>query len=96
MHGNFTKRATTAEEKERLLKHDKLEKEDWNTLNDVMAILEPFYKLTKRAKGIIITGNRGILSNYMTTLNSLLAHVREARDDIDLRLSNDDLVTEGL
>ena len=61
-----------------------------------MAILEPFYELTKRAEGTTITGDRGILSNYMTTLNSLLAHVREARDDIDLRLSNDDLVTEGL
>jgi hypothetical protein len=96
MHGSSTKRATTAEEKERLLKHDMLEKEDWDTLNDVIAILEPFYKLTKRAEGITITSDRGILSNYMTTLNSLLAHVREARDDIDLRLSNDELVTEGL
>ena len=28
MHGSSTKRATTAEEKERLLKHDALEKED--------------------------------------------------------------------
>jgi hypothetical protein len=96
MHGSSTKRATTADEKERLLKHDALEKEDWDTLNDVMAILEPFYKLTIRAEGTTITGDRGILSNYLTTLNTLLAHVREARDDIDLRLSNDDLVTDQL
>ena len=47
-------------------------------------------------QGTTIAGDRGILSNYMTTLNSLLAHVQEARDDIDLRLSNDELVTEGL
>jgi hypothetical protein len=62
----------------------------------VIAILEPFYKLTKRAKGIIITSNRGILSNYIITLNSLLAYIREARDDIDLQLSNDNLAIEGL
>src|SRR6266536_5570953 len=61
-----------------------------------MAILEPFYKLTIRAEGTTISSDRGILSNYMTTLNTLLAHVREARDDIDLRLNNDDLVTEQL
>ena len=75
MHSNSIKRAITAEEKERLLKHDKLKKEDQDTLNNVMAILKPFYKLTKRAEGTTITGNRGILSNYMTTLNSLLAYV---------------------
>ena len=96
MHSNSTKQATTAEEKERLLKHDKLEKEDQDTLNDVIAILEPFYKLTKRAEGTTITGDRGILSNYITTLNSLLAHIREARDNINLRLSNDNLVIKGL
>jgi len=62
----------------------------------VIAILEPFYKLTKRAEGTTITGDRGILSNYITTLNSLLAHIREARDNINLQLSNDDLVIEGL
>ena len=62
----------------------------------MIAILKPFYKLIKRAEGTTITSNRGILSNYITILNSLLAHVREARDDIDLRLSNDDLIIEGL
>ncbi len=96
MHRSSTKRATTAKERERLLKHDKLEKEDWDALNDVMAILEPFYKLTKRAEGTTLTRDQGILSNYMTTLNDLLAHIREARDDIDRRLADDDLVTEGL
>ncbi len=75
MHRSSTKRATTAEERERLLKHDKLEKEDWDALNDVMAILEPFYKLTKRAEGTTLTRDQGILSNYMTTLNDLLAHI---------------------
>ena len=62
----------------------------------MIAILKPFYKLIKRAEGTTITGNRGILFNYITTLNSLLAHIREARDNINLQLSNDDLVIEGL
>jgi hypothetical protein len=31
--------------------------------------------LTKRAKGINARADRGILSNYITILNSLIAHI---------------------
>ena len=84
MHGSSIKQATIAKEKEQLLKYNMLKKEDQDTLNNVIAILKPFYKLTKRVEGTTIISDRGILSNYITTLNSLLAHVREARDDINL------------
>jgi hypothetical protein len=96
MHGSSMKKAYTPEEKERLLKHDKLEKEDWDALNDVMAILKKFYDLTKRGEGTSLTGDRGILSNYMTTLNDLLSHIRKARDDIEQRLKDPDQATESL
>ena len=91
MHGSTSiKRAITAEEKEKLLKNDKLEQEDWESLNEVMAILKKFYDLTIRAEGTHINGTRGILSNYMITLNDLVAHVREARDDIDQRIQDEE------
>ena len=59
-----------------------------------MAILKLFYDLTIRAEGTHINGTRGILSNYMTTLNDLVAHVREARDDIDIRIAHEELHLE--
>jgi len=52
-----------------------------------MAILKKFYDLTIRAEGTSITSTRGILSNYITTLNDLISHVRRARDDIDVRIA---------
>jgi len=50
-----------------------------------MTILEKFMKLIKRAEGTDSQGDRGILSNYMTTLNGLIDHVRKHRDDINIR-----------
>jgi hypothetical protein len=41
--------------------------------------------LIKRAKGTDAGADRGILSDYMTTLNSLIAHIRIWRDDIEAR-----------
>jgi len=55
-----------------------------------MAILKKFYDLTIRAEGTYINGTRGILLNYITTLNDLVAHVREARDDIDQRIKDEE------
>jgi len=48
-----------------------------------MAILKKFYDLTIQAEGTYINSTRGILLNYITTLNDLVAHVREARNDIN-------------
>ena len=62
MHGSSaTKRAVTSEEKERLLKNDKLDQADWQALADVMAILKKVYDLTIRAEGTHIRGTRGHL-----------------------------------
>jgi hypothetical protein len=38
-------------------------------------ILEKFMVLIKRAKGINAGADRGILSDYMNTLNSLIAYI---------------------
>ena len=50
-----------------------------------MTILEKFMVLIKRAEGTDVGADRGILSDYMTTLNSLIAHIRIWRDDIEAR-----------
>jgi hypothetical protein len=41
--------------------------------------------LIKRAKGTDAEADRGILSDYITTLNNLIAYVRIWRDDIEAR-----------
>ena len=69
MHGSSTKKAQTDEEKEHLLKNDTL---DWIALAKVMNIFKKFYDFTKRAEGTELSSDRGILSDYMTTLNTLL------------------------
>jgi hypothetical protein len=51
-------------------------------------ILEKFMLLIKRAEGTNAGADRGILSDYMTTLNSLINYVREHRDDIDIRTTD--------
>jgi hypothetical protein len=57
MHGSFTKKPLTLEEREKLLKYDKLVKDDWETLSEVMSILKKFYDLTKHSKGTSLRGN---------------------------------------
>jgi hypothetical protein len=68
-----------------MLRNDVLDTEDWNVLAETMTILEKFMVLTKRAKGTDTGADQGILSDYMTTLNNLIAHVRTWRDDIEAR-----------
>ena len=53
-----------------------------------MTILEKFMVLIKWAKGTDVGADRGILSDYMTTLNSLIAHIWTWRDDIEARTVN--------
>jgi hypothetical protein len=50
-----------------------------------MMILEKFIVLIKRAEGTDVGADRGILSNYMTILNNLIAYIRTWRDDIEAR-----------
>jgi len=52
-----------------------------------MAILKKFYDLTIRVEGTSITSTRGILSNYIITLNDLISHVRIAKDDINVQIA---------
>ena len=70
MHGSYNK-ASSAEERQCLLCHDTLNKDDWDSLLEVMSILKKFYELTKRAEGTKLEADRGVLSDYMTTLNEL-------------------------
>lgn len=88
MHGSSTKKAQTDDELAHLLKNDILSGDDWLALAEILSILKPFYDLTKRAEG-----DRGVLSDYLTTLNKLIVHVREKRDDLVLRDSSAHLAT---
>lgn len=91
MHGISNKRAQTNEELDRQLKNDTLSAEDWLALAEVTKILKKFYDLTKRAEGTKLSSDRGVLSDYMTTLNNLLTHIRELRDDYNIRADNPDI-----
>ena len=89
MHGSGSskKRATSsAADQASLLRHDKLESDDWMALAEVHHFLEPFYKLTLRAEGSKLEGDRGVLSDYMTTLQLLLDHTRQSRDELIARM----------
>jgi hypothetical protein len=76
------------EDQASLLCNDKLESNDWLALVEVKKFLEPFYTLTLRAKGSKITKDRGVLFDYMTTLQALLDHTRQSRDDLVTRANN--------
>ena len=89
MHGSSKKRATSsAADQASLLRNDKLESDDWMALAEVHHFLEPFYKLTLRAEGSKLEGDRGVLSDYMTTLQLLLDHTRQSRDEFIARDEN--------
>jgi hypothetical protein len=88
MHGSRQDKPRTQEDETHLLRNDVLDADDWRVLAETMAILEKFMLLTKRAEGTDSEGDRGILSDYMTTLNSLIGHVRGHRDDIDMRTAD--------
>lgn len=96
MHGSSSKKAQSAEEQDSLLKHDSLTADDWAVLTEILTFLEKFYTFTKRAEGSKLSSDRGVLSDYMTTLNILLKHVREYRDDFNFRAENTDLTSPGI
>jgi hypothetical protein len=57
-------------------------------LAEVPYFLEPFYKLILRAEGSKLEGDRGVLSDYMTTLQFLLDYTRQSRDEFIARDGN--------
>ena len=57
-------------------------------MTETIIILKKFIVLIKRAEGINVRADRGILSDYITILNNLIAHVRTWRDDIEARIIN--------
>ena len=89
MHGSRQEKAKTIEDKEHLLRNDVLDADDWRTLTETMSILEKFMLLTKHAEGTEAQADRGVLSDYMTTINELLNHVRKHRDEIDMRTADE-------
>jgi hypothetical protein len=99
LHGKAGAKASanpTTEEQEHMLKNDTLTGDDWIALTEVMRILEKFYVLTKRGEGTKLQGDRGILSDYMTTLNSLLLHMKEIKDDFDTRAKSQSTSTPSV
>jgi len=92
LHGAL-KDIPQAERQARSLSNDVLKKDDWEALLEIKTILEKFWQLSERAEGTKIQGDRGILSDYMTTLNGLLNHVREYRDDLNIRADDEELTT---
>lgn len=97
MHGaEARKRAQTDEEREQLLSHDILTADDWHALSEVLAILKPFHDLTLRGEGSLADSSRGLLFDYMPTLNILLKHMQRTRDDLTRRCADDELITPSL
>ena len=95
LHGAL-KDVPAEERAQRLLSKDILKKEDWEALLEVKAILTKFWELSVRAEGTKIQGDRGVLSDYMTTLNDLLNHVRLYRDDLNVRADDTELSSPAI
>jgi hypothetical protein len=81
---------------QRSLSNDVLKKDDWEALAEIKTILIKFWELSVRAEGTKIQGDRGVLSDYMTTLNTLLNHVRGWRDDLNIRADDEELSTPAI
>ena len=96
MHGSTIKKAKTEEELAYMLKHDTLDAEDWIALTEVANILKKFYILTKRAESSKPNSERGVLADYMTTLNQLLDHVRVLRDQYVAKSLLDDASSSNI
>ena len=92
MHGGI-KNAQPELKMGQLLKDDTLGGNDWKALAEVMEILQTFYDLTRRAERTKLSSGRGVLSDYITTFNELLNHVREPRDDYNIRAEDASLST---
>ncbi len=97
IHGKETsKKPQNDDNRLYLLKNDMLDKDDQDTLKEIMAILYPFYMLTKRIEGNKLLGDQGVLSNYLTTFNQLLIYMRSQKNDLTTRVGNPDLNSPAL
>jgi hypothetical protein len=96
MYSLSNKKAQSEEERGCLLKNDALTADDWLALTEVVSILKKFYRPTKRTEGTKLLSDRGVLSDYMTTLNELLNHTRDVRDNLISRADNPDLSTPSI
>ena len=85
-HGSSKK--ATAEEKEARLDNNKVGDEDWAILSEMMDILEPFWKLTMRMQGHGEHEERGVLWEYLVSLNHLTEHLRTKKDQYDALVNN--------
>ncbi|TAQ83491.1 hypothetical protein B7494_g8179 [Chlorociboria aeruginascens] len=54
---------------------DTLDSDDWKALKDIMEILKLFYDLTNRSEATKRRASRGVLSDYITSLNMLIKQV---------------------
>jgi hypothetical protein len=72
---------SSAADQTSLLYNNKLKSDDWIALAEIHYFLEPFYKLTLRAKGLKLKGDRGVLSDYMIILQLLLNYTRQSCDE---------------
>jgi hypothetical protein len=52
-----------------------------------------FYKLTKRSEGTKLQSDRGVLSDYLLTINILIDHIRQVQDDYIVKASDKDLAS---
>lgn len=95
VHGKSMKERATNADQDALLSKDILTSDDWSALAEALAILKPFYDLTKRAEGTKLTADRGTISDYMVTLNKIVAHVRIVREDLMARNSQEEFATDA-
>lgn len=93
MHGSSIKKATTNDKRDSLLSNDTLTNDDWLALSEIKEILYKFYILTKRAEGSSMNSDRGVLADYMVTMNTLLEHVRLLRDRFEYEVTVEELNT---
>jgi hypothetical protein len=96
MHGSSGKKARSEAERVKVLKNDALTSDDWQALTEILGFLKKFYELTKRAEGAKVASDRGVLSEYLATLNILLKHTREARDEYNSRANNPELISPSV
>jgi hypothetical protein len=75
MYRSRQEQPQTQEDKAHLLRNDVLNTDDWHVLAETMTILKKFMVLIKRAKGTDVRADRGILSDYITTLNNFIIYV---------------------
>jgi len=76
----FTTRHVTSKRKDdKNLREDQLSEEDWDTLARVLALLEPFKKITCRMEGRAVEGSRGAIWETLPSMDFLLEHIERAK-----------------